>query len=55
MNVRDLILGLQEEVLVDYRVHDYEVDIPTTAYGSVENDVISKIEVDHDNKRVTLS
>ena len=51
----DSFLGLQEEVLVDYRVHDYEVDIPTTAYGSVENDVISKIEVDHDNKRVTLS
>lgn len=55
MNVRDVILALQKEVLADHRVHDYEVDIPTTAYGSIENDIISRVEVDHEDKRVTLS
>lgn len=55
MNVRDVILALQKEVLKDPAVHDYTVDIPTTAYGSIENDVVTRVEVDHEDKRVTLS
>lgn len=54
MNVRDLILALQLEA-ADLKVYDYEVDVPTTAYGSVENDIINRVEVDHETQRVTLS
>ncbi len=55
MNVRDIILALQKEVLKDAAVHDYVVDIPTTtAYSSVENDVVTEVE-DHEDKTVIIS